>query len=66
NPQYRNQNGVNFRIQDPPLFMGEGQWRHGSPDGPFYPGTLRLGGWLHLGKFADQRLTRVRRTCAAS
>ena len=55
NPQYRNQNGVNFRIQDPPLFLGEGQWRYGSTDGPVYPGTIRLGGWLHLGKFADQR-----------
>ena len=55
NPQYRNQNGVNFRIQDAPLFIAEGQWRYGSADGPLYPGTLRLGGWTHLGKFADER-----------
>ena len=56
NPQYRNQNGTNFRIKDAPLFLGEGQFKYGSTDsGGIYPGTVRIGGWTHLGKFADQR-----------
>ena len=32
--------------------MGEAQWNYATA----WPGTLRLGGWKHFGRFADQRV----------
>lgn len=55
-PQLRNRYGVNFRINDPPLVMGELQWLWNSKKGdPGLDGKLKLGGWQHFGVFSDQR-----------
>jgi porin len=57
-PQRRNRYGVNFRVNDPPLLIGEVQYAYSQQKGePGLPGTVRLGGWYHAGLFADQRLT---------
>ncbi|MDE2365190.1 MAG: carbohydrate porin [Hyphomicrobiales bacterium] len=54
NPQQRNRYGTNFRLSDPPLLIAEGQFGY---DAGEKPGTIRLGGWRHFGKFADQRFS---------
>lgn len=57
NPQYRNLYGLNWRMRDPPLLMGEAHLKYGSfENGPIPPGNLKLGAWTHLGRFADQRI----------
>lgn len=52
-----NTTGTNFRINDPPLLMGEVQYRRnqGKDDGGL-AGSYRLGGWHHFGEFHDHRL----------
>jgi porin len=54
--QIRNRYGLNFRVRDPALIMGEAQFRTntGKQDKGLAR-TLKLGGWQHLGKFDDQR-----------
>jgi len=54
--QLRNKYGLNFRVTDPPLLIGELQIRsnHGKDDAGLAT-TLKLGAWGHLGKFDDQR-----------
>lgn len=56
-PQLRNKYGVNFRVKDPPLTIVEGQFRanHGKTDTGL-ASTLKLGAWMHLGKFDDNKL----------
>ena len=54
-PQTRNRYGLNFRTSDPPFVIGEAQIKYGADTGPLYPGALRIGGWAHFGRFADQR-----------
>ena len=56
-PQLRNRYGVNFRINDPPLVVGESQfiW-NGQKGDPGLDGKFKLGGWRHFGSFGDQRL----------
>jgi len=52
----RNRFGLNFRIQDPPFVIAEMQFR--SKQGMSEAGlawTLKLGGWVHFGRFDDQR-----------
>lgn len=49
-PQRDNRHGTNFRLDDPPLIMVEGQYKYTLG----LPGTLRLGGWKGLDDFADQ------------
>ncbi len=51
-----NTTGTNFRINDPPLLMGEVQYRHnqGKDDGGL-AGSYRLGAWHHFGEFHDHR-----------
>ena len=57
-PQIRNRYGVNFRLNDPPLVIGEAQYAyHQKKAEPGLPGTVRLGGWYHAGRFDDQRYT---------
>jgi porin len=57
-PQLRNPHGVNFRINDPPLVLGEMQYAWNNKKGdPHLAGTWKLGGWRHFGEFADQRFT---------
>jgi porin len=55
-PQLRNPNGVNFRINDPPFVLGEMQYAWNNKKGdPNLAGTWKLGGWRHFGEFSDQR-----------
>ncbi|SED10976.1 carbohydrate porin [Bradyrhizobium erythrophlei] len=56
-PQLRDRYGVNFRVNDPPLFLSEAQFQWNSKKGdPGLDGKLKLGGWRHLGRFDDDRL----------
>jgi porin len=54
--EIKNPHGVNFRLQDPPLLIGEVQYKYnqGKTDTGL-AGILRLGGWYHTGQFRDQR-----------
>ncbi|MFK4498947.1 carbohydrate-selective porin OprB [Bradyrhizobium japonicum] len=55
-PQLRNRYGVNFRINDPPLVLGEMQFLwNGKKGAPGLDGKLKLGAWRHFGMFSDQR-----------
>src|SRR4051812_31541075 len=57
-PQQRNRYGLNFRVNDPPLLLGEIQfgWKNlAAEDGR--AGAWKLGGWHHFGTFSDQRFT---------
>src|SRR3954469_18765972 len=57
-PQQRNRYGLNFRVNDPPLLLGEIQlgWKNiVGDDGR--SGALKIGGWHHFGTFTDQRFT---------
>jgi porin len=57
-PQIRNPHGLNFRVTDSPLLIGEIQYGYAASAGAYQlPGTLKLGGWYHTGPFDDQRLT---------
>jgi porin len=57
-PQLRNRYGVNFRVNDPPLVLGQVQYSWNNRKGdPRLAGTIKLGGWRHFGGFADERLT---------
>ena len=50
-PQRDNRHGTNFRVEDPPLLMVEGQFAYQFG----LPGTLKIGGWKEFNDFADQR-----------
>ena len=55
-PQLRNRYGVNFRINDPPLALGEMQFLwNGEKGDPGLDGKFKLGAWRHFGMFSDQR-----------
>jgi porin len=55
-PQERNRYGLNFRVNDPALMLGEVQYAYNqAKDAAGLPGTVKLGGWYHAGRFADQR-----------
>jgi porin len=55
-PDTCNRYGLNFRLSDPAFFMGEFQWRRNrGKDDTGLATTLKIGGWGHLGQFADQR-----------
>ncbi len=55
-PQERNRYGLNFRVNDPPLMLGETQYAYNqAKDAAGLPGTVKLGGWYHAGQFDDQR-----------
>jgi porin len=57
-PQLRDNHGVNFRINDPPLVIGEVQYIwNGRKGDPGLDGKFKLGGWRHFGDFSDQRFT---------
>ena len=57
-PQLRDNSGLNFRINDPPLVIGEVQfiW-NGEKGDPGLAGKFKIGGWRHFGDFSDQRFT---------
>lgn len=50
-PQRRNPSGLMFRLNDPPLFIGEAQIKYSLND---LAGVVKLGGWRHTGTFTDQ------------
>jgi porin len=54
--QIRNRYGLNFRLGDPPLIIGESQfrWNHGA-GATGLARTIKVGGWTHLGEFDSQR-----------
>jgi porin len=56
-PQLRNRHGLSFRVDDPPLVIGEVQYAYNhEKNATGLPGTVKLGGWYHAGLFDDQRL----------
>jgi porin len=57
-PQIANPNGLAFRVNDPPLVIG--QLRYGfnfGQGGIGLPAAIEAGGWYHAGPFNDQRFT---------
>jgi porin len=64
-PQQRNRYGLNFRVNDPPLVLGEMQfgWKSIAPNDD-RAGALKIGGWHHFGQFSDQRFTTDGRSIA--
>jgi porin len=57
-PQLRDNSGTNFRINDPPLLIGEVQYIwNGEKGDPGLDGKFKIGGWRHFGEFSDQRFT---------
>jgi porin len=55
-PQLRNRYGLNFRVNDPPLALGEIQLQWNAEKGdPGLAGKFKLGGWRHFGDFASER-----------
>ena len=54
--QARDRYGLNFRLSDPAFAIAESQFRknQGKEDSGLAT-TLRVGGWVHLGEFNDQR-----------
>ena len=54
--EIKNRHGLNFRTQDPPLVMGEVQYRYNQDKAASgLAGILRFGGWYHFGDFDSQR-----------
>ena len=50
--------GLNFRVNDPPLLLGEAQFLWNATKGdPGLDGKFKLGGWRHLGNFNDERFS---------
>src|SRR6201995_2845691 len=57
-PHLRDRYGVNFRVNDPPLVLGETQFLWNAKKGdPGLDGKFKLGGWRHFGDFPDERLS---------
>ncbi len=52
-PQNLDPHGLNFRLRDSPLLMGELQYSYKID--PQRPGTFKLGAWMHTGTFSDLR-----------
>src|SRR6476659_61426 len=56
-PQQRDRYGVNFRVNDPPLLLGQIQYSWNNKKGdPNLTGRIKFGGWRHFGSFADQQI----------
>lgn len=54
-PEVLDPAGVNFRLRDAPLFWAEAEYKyHQGKASSGLPGTVKLGGWYHFGKFNDQ------------
>jgi hypothetical protein len=55
-PQQRDRYGVNFRVNDPPLVLGQIQYSWNNKKGdPNLAGSFKLGGWRNFGAFNDLR-----------
>lgn len=64
-PQQRNRYGLNFRVNDPPLWISEAQLAWSSlPSADKLNGTLKIGGWSHSGRFEDVRFDTSGRSLA--
>ena len=50
-PQADNRHGVEFRLEDAPLLMIEGQFKYNIGN---LPGTVQLGGWQQLNHYAPE------------
>ena len=56
NPQLRDAGGTAFRVNDDAFAIAEAAYAlNQEKDATGLPGTYKLGGWYHSGKFADQR-----------
>jgi len=54
--QIKNRYGLNFRVQDPPLLMGEAQYKYNQDkEAKGLAGIWRIGFWHHFGDFDSQR-----------
>jgi porin len=54
--QQRNRYGLNFRVQDSPLYLGELQWRtNQKKEDTGLATTIKVGAWGHVGHFNDER-----------
>ena len=51
-PQECNDNGLDFRLDDPPLLMVEGSYKYNQEE---LAGTIKVGGLNHFGTFEHQR-----------
>jgi porin len=57
-PQLRDRYGINFRINDPPLVVGEAQFLwNGKKGDPGLDGKFKVGAWRHFGTFTDERFS---------
>ena len=64
-PQLRDRYGLNFRVNDPPLVLGEAQFLWNAKKGdPGLDGKFKVGGWRHFGDFSDQRFSTTGLTLA--
>lgn len=52
-PGQCNANGLEFRLDNPPLLLVEADYSYNKNGG--LPGTIKLGGWRDFGQFDDQR-----------
>jgi porin len=54
--QIKNRYGLNFRVTDPPLMIGEAQYRYNQDkEATGLAGVWRVGFWHHFGEFDNQR-----------
>jgi porin len=54
-PDTCNRYGLNFRVRDPALLYAEAQFRRNQQkDDAGLASSIKVGGWSHLGQFADQ------------
>ena len=55
-PQGRDRSGTAFRVNDPPLLIGEMQYNYNQDtNAKGLAGTIKLGAWHHFGTFDSQR-----------
>jgi porin len=55
-PQQRDPYGLNFRVNDPPLLLGQIQYSWNNKKGdPHLSGSFKLGGWRNFGSYDDLR-----------
>ena len=52
-PQMRNPHGLLFRVNDPPWYIGQLQYKFEVGEGNL-PASFAGGGWYHMGPFSDQ------------
>jgi porin len=55
-PQIKNRNGLLFRVNDPPWWIGQLKYRFEIGESQL-PATITGGGWYHMMSFADQRFS---------